>query len=184
DLACGGRHVRIYTGADAREHRRAQRRRLLHARHADREPQHVGHDALPKLSLRRTAGENRTVDRFAGYLFDDAEVAERDVRRRFPGSAWQTLRSLAFGSITASPRPIVCCQKVPPMTVKLPGSTTPIPTRPSCVSAPPTTTGVPAFKPVSAAAAAVTCPATVPGSSTRGKMSGFIPQMSMISGDH
>src|SRR5439155_16410374 len=83
DLACGGRHVRIYTGADAREHRRAQRRRLLHARHADREPQHVGHDALPKLSLRRTAGENRTVDRFAGYLFDDAEVAERDVRRRF-----------------------------------------------------------------------------------------------------
>ena len=36
----------------------------------------------------------------------------------------------------------VCCQNVPPTTVTLPGSVTPIPTSPSCVSAPPTTTGV------------------------------------------
>src|SRR6266699_3748329 len=47
------------------------------------------------------------------------------------GSAWHSVRSLAFGSIIASDKPIVCCQNVPPTTVKLPGSTTPMPPSPS-----------------------------------------------------
>ena len=53
-------------------------------------------------------------------------------------------------------------------TVKRPGSVTPMPTRLSCVSAPPTTTGVPSRRPVAAAACGLTAPIAVPGPRTAG----------------
>ncbi len=52
------------------------------------------------------------------------------------------------------------------------------------MSAPPTTTGVPGARPVSAAARRVTPPSTVPGSRTGGKTSGGNSHSSMISRDH
>ncbi len=60
----------------------------------------------------------------------------------------------------------------------------PMPSRPSCVSAPPATTGVPAGMPVSAAAAAVTSPITVPDSSTGGTCDASSPTISRIVSDH
>src|SRR5258708_8790982 len=73
--------------------------------------------------------------------------------------------------------PTVCCQKVPPTTVNCPGSTWPMPTRLNCVSAPPTTTGVPSFKPVSMAACRCNLPSIVPGSYTGGKTEGLNPHI-------
>ena len=51
------------------------------------------------------------------------------------------------------------------------------------MSAPPATTGVPARRPVCAAAAAVTAPTTVPGSTTAGSTPGEIPQVRAIAAD-
>ena len=51
------------------------------------------------------------------------------------------------------------------------------------MSAPPATTGVPARRPVSAAAAGVTVPITVPGSVTAGRIAGGMPQIAAISAD-
>jgi hypothetical protein len=68
----------------------------------------------------------------------------------------------------------VFCQNVPATTVYS-AFPTPAPSRPSWVSAPPATTGVPARSPVCPAAAAVTSPTTVPGSATGGSTSGGSP---------
>ena len=48
------------------------------------------------------------------------------------------------------------------------------------MSAPPATTGMPARRPVCSAAAAVTAPTTVPGSTTSGSTSGEIRQICAI----
>jgi hypothetical protein len=78
----------------------------------------------------------------------------------------------------------VVCQKLPPTTVTVFGSVTPIPRSPSCVSPPPVTTGVPAARPVCDAALLVTSPTGFPDSTTSGKTSGRRPQSSAASGDH
>ena len=101
----------------------------------------------------------------------------------WPGTVWHNVRSRACGSIIGSEKSIVCCQNDPPTTVVRPGVRTPIPSRPSWVSAPPATTGVPAGMPVSAAAAAVTAPITVPDSRTGGNRSGSSSSSSRIAGD-
>ena len=51
----------------------------------------------------------------------------------------------------------------PPTTPALPGSPTPMPARPACVSGPAGTTGTPSRKPSCRAAADFNVPATVPG---------------------
>ncbi len=63
-----------------------------------------------------------------------------------PGTVWHSVRSRHSGSISTWSDVTVACQKLPPMTVNLCGWVSPMPTSASCVSAPPTTTGVPSAK--------------------------------------
>jgi hypothetical protein len=98
--------------------------------------------------------------------------------------AWHSVRNRRFGSISGSSSTAVVCQNVPPITVVAPGSVIPRPTRASWVSAPPITTGVPGARPASRAAASVTSPATVPGSSTGGSVAASTPHRALSSGDH
>ncbi len=100
-----------------------------------------------------------------------------------PGMTWQSDRRRACGSINGVSTTTVLCQKLPPTSVKALGVVRPMPSRPSWVSAPPTTTGVPAARPVSAAALAVTPPSTLPGWRTFGKMLGSRPINRISSAD-
>ncbi len=70
-----------------------------------------------------------------------------------PGRRGRASGPAPAGSMSGASVTAVSCQKLPPTRVSRSGRTTPIPTSPSCVSAPPTTTGVPAARPVSSAAA-------------------------------
>ena len=105
-----------------------------------------------------------------------AEPAHREAASRSrcprsstcPGRRGRASAGARRGSISGWSSTIVCCQNEPPTTVVERSARIPMPSRPSCVSAPPATTGVPAGMPVSAAAAAVTSPITVPDSSTGG----------------
>ena len=99
-----------------------------------------------------------------------------------PGVTWHSVRSRISGSMSGLLTRMVFCQNVPASTVNSPART-PAPSRPSWVSAPPATTGVPARSPVCPAASAVTWPTTVPGSATSGSTSGDIPQISAICAD-
>ena len=101
-----------------------------------------------------------------------------------PGTAWHSVRTRAWGSMSGVSVTTVSCQKLPPTRVSRSGATTPIPTRPSWVSAPPTTTGVPAARPVSADARALSRPTTVPGSRTSGIRSADRPTRSSDALDH
>src|SRR5213076_2859525 len=76
----------------------------------------------------------------------------------------------------------VFCQNVPATTVYS-SRWAPAPSRPSWVSPPPAATGVPGRSPVSSAAAALTSPTTVPGSTTGGKTSAGRPLSAGMVGD-
>src|SRR5579864_778472 len=84
--------------------------------------------------------------------------------------------------MSGSPSSTVFCQNVPPTTVYS-WPTAPAPSRPSWVSAPPATTAVPARSPVASAAAALTSPTTVPGSTTGGSTAAGSPHSAVIDGD-
>ena len=85
-----------------------------------------------------------------------------------PGITWHSVRSRIRGSMSGSASSTVFCQNVPATTVYS-SRWAPAPSRPSWVSPPPAATGVPGRSPVSPAAAALTSPTTVPGSTTGGK---------------
>jgi len=99
-----------------------------------------------------------------------------------PGVTWHSVRSRASGSIMGSPSSTVFCQNVPPTTVYS-SRPAPAPSSPSWVSAPPATTAVPARSPVASAAAPLTSPTTVPGSTTGGSTAAGSPHRAMMDGD-
>ena len=65
----------------------------------------------------------------------------------------------------------------------MPGETTPVPTAFAAWSPPPATTGVPARRPVAAAAASLTTPVTSGPSNVGGIHAGSMPSASSMTGD-
>ena len=99
-----------------------------------------------------------------------------------PGITWGLTRTFISGSVTGAAKFTTCCQNVPPRTAVCAGRTTPNPRQPSCTSPPPTTTGVPAFRPQSSAACELTTPSNVPVSLTGERISARRPAISSNAG--
>ena len=77
-----------------------------------------------------------------------------------PGTAWQKAWRRPCGSKSGCFVDAKTTPDVPRVSDTTPGSTAPAPTAPAAWSPPPATTGVPARRPVAAAASAVTVPVT------------------------
>ena len=100
-----------------------------------------------------------------------------------PGTAWQKAWTRPRASNSGRAVVAKMTPEVPSERATTPGSTAPTPTALAAWSPPPATTGVPARRPVAAAAAAVTAPVTSGPSWVGGIQARSIPSAASTSAD-
>src|SRR5262249_6658677 len=100
------------------------------------------------------------------------------------GITWQNVCARSPGSTCGSDIGASTVPDVPQLATASPGTTTPTPAAPHALSAPPPTTGVPSFNPVSPAAVVCTRPSTAADSPTSGRIDIGRPTARMISALH
>ncbi len=97
------------------------------------------------------------------------------------GAAWQKVWARIPGSTLGAAVGQTTVPEVPQLATTAPGATAPTPTAPQALSAPPPTIGVPAVRPVAAAARAETVPSTSVEPPTSGSSDGASSIASSIS---